>query len=202
MISRKTIIEEIKRLEHNSNIKRGYLLTRATRATILKKRLTLISGILAIVSAGAITSVLVKIFSGNTLQIIAAITSGLSGTITVFLTTQKDDELKTMFDGATEYLSLREKCGLLIINPNMTVQILYDQLLSMKELYTTCDSKYAKLINHKTIIYDYWGNAGVRVRETWIDKLFPRSTFRGSGIRTTWRNKVRDRIDSINNNQR
>lgn len=201
MIPRKTIIHRIKRLEHNSTIKRTYLLNRASVATRLRKRLTLASGILAILSACAITSVLVKIFNGNYIQIIAAISSALSGTITVFLTTQKDEEIKSMFDGSTDYLSLREQCSLLTLDPKTTAQTLYDHLISLKASYTVCDSKYSKFINYKSIMYDYDFDAVIRPKETWLDKVFPRSIAYRRAKRLTWRNKIRSRIDSISNNR-
>ena len=106
------LTNEFERLANNVEQKRKVLLWRAHQRLRVKKILNVISGILALFSAGAITAALLTVIGNNGLQILAAVTALFSGIISLVLVNLLNDvETAQMFAGASAFLSLREKLG-------------------------------------------------------------------------------------------
>ncbi len=80
------LLFELERLIENSTMKREMLLQSALSKAKIKKGLNITSGVLALFSAGAITTVLVKYLGNETQQIIAALTVAISGFISLIIT--------------------------------------------------------------------------------------------------------------------
>ena len=110
------IQDEIERLTIKAANRRAKLQKAAYRALLIKKRLSVFSGVLALVSAGTITTVLVAAFGERVLQILAAATSALSGAIVLVTSSYfRDADVTSMFAGSSKYLALRQKANRLLI---------------------------------------------------------------------------------------
>ena len=110
------LVNEIERLVENAAMRRQMLLATGLRVSRRRRFLTITSGILALFSAGAITSVLTDVFGGRGIQTIAALVAGVSGIISLILGTySNEDDIAKLFAGASSYLSLRDKVYMLVI---------------------------------------------------------------------------------------
>ncbi len=81
------LIYEIERLVGNASLRREMLLTSGLRKSRVKRLLTIISGVLALFSAGTVAGVLTEIVGGKGMQVMAALTAGVSGIISLILGT-------------------------------------------------------------------------------------------------------------------
>lgn len=144
------ILSELQRTVMNCTMKRELLLQSAISKSKTKKGLTISSGILALFSAGTITSVIVKYFGNETLQIIAAITAALSGILSLVLTIYYAEENTTkIFEGASKYLLLRDKAYRLLIKPNNSNDKIFDDLANLQTEYAQLDEPFSKYIRYK-----------------------------------------------------
>ena len=73
--------ETFTNLRDISTFKRAYLITKAGKRFRTKKGLAIASGVLALLSASAITAVLTTYIGKTGLQVVAAITAAISGII-------------------------------------------------------------------------------------------------------------------------
>ncbi|MFN2440491.1 MAG: hypothetical protein ABR503_14905, partial [Chitinophagaceae bacterium] len=141
---------ETKRIVLNCTQKRELLLQSAISKSKSKKGLTITSGILALFSAGAITSVIVKYFGNDFLQIIAAITAALSGILSLILSIYFSEEnTSKIFEGASKYLTLRDKTYRLLLKPNNTNEKFYEELSILQSEYAQLDEPYSKYVHYK-----------------------------------------------------
>lgn len=139
------LFTQVKRLVINCTRKREILLIIAHRKSKLKKNLTVLSGILSLLSATTITAVLVKYVGEQSLQIFAALTAAVAGITSLLITTYFiDDEISQHFDGSSKYLSLRERTYRLVYTPNITDSELFDNLVVMQDEYASLDETYSK----------------------------------------------------------
>lgn len=144
------IIREIERIVLNSTKKREMLLQNALSRSKMKRRLTISSGILALFSAGAITTVIVKYYGNETLQIIAAITATISGFLSMTITIYYAEEVTSkIFEGSSKYLSLRDKAYRLLIHPNSSIEQTYSDLANLQTEYAQLDESFSKYTRFK-----------------------------------------------------
>ncbi len=144
------ILAELQRIVLNCTMKRELLLQSAISKSKMKKGLTISSGILALFSAGTITSVIVKYFGNETLQILAAITAALSGILSLILTIYYAEEnTSKIFEGASKYLLLRDKAYRLLIRPNNSNDKLFDDLATLQTEYAQLDEPFSKYVRYK-----------------------------------------------------
>lgn len=147
------IVREIERIVVNSSAKREILLQRALSKSIIKKRLTIYSGILALFSAGAITTVIVKFFGNEILQIIAAISAAISGSLSIIITIYyAEEDTSKMFEGSSKYLSLKDKAYRILINPNSSNEQTYNDLANLQIEYAQLDESFSKYTRYKKLI--------------------------------------------------
>ena len=86
--------DELLRLTANSAIRREHLLLSGLYKSRLRKALNITAGVLALLSAGAISTVIVDIFGDKGIQIVAALVAGISGTLSLVITAYfSDDEI-------------------------------------------------------------------------------------------------------------
>src|SRR6202012_4854697 len=74
---------EIDRLESNASMRRDMLFDSAINREKVKKTLTIISGVLALFSATAITTILTKLVGSIAVQVLAALSAFASGIISL-----------------------------------------------------------------------------------------------------------------------
>ena len=143
------IREEIERLTSNSTTRREDLLVSAHRKLRTKKMLSIFSGLLALGSAGAITTVLVDAFGDRGLQILAAATAALAGTITLVMSSYfSEEDVASMFTGSSKYLALRENVYRLVIHPTITEEGRFAVLTELQEEYTRLDESYSRFFSY------------------------------------------------------
>lgn len=144
------LLAEMQRIVLNCTMKRELLLQTAISNSKLRKGLTITSGILALFSAGAITSVIVKYFGSDLLQVVAAISAALSGTLSLILTIYfAEENTSKIFEGASKYLALREKSYRLLLKPNNSNDKFYEDLAGLQNEYAQLDQPYSKYIHFK-----------------------------------------------------
>jgi hypothetical protein len=144
------LLSELERLVANCTMKREMLLQSALSKAKVKKALNITSGVLALLSAGAITTVLVKYFGNETLQIIAALTAAISGFISLLITAYYvEEETSKIFEGSSKYLSLRDKAYRLLINPNASNEQVFNDLANLQSEYAQYDGSYSKYTRYK-----------------------------------------------------
>lgn len=144
---------ELERLTRNAGRKREHLLLSGLRKSQVRKALNITAGVLALISAGAITTVLADLFGEKGIQFLAAIVAGISGIISLVISAYfNDDEIFNKLSGASKYLSLRESVYRMAINPNISDQECFDTLVELQEEYSELDEKYSRyfpLIQHR-----------------------------------------------------
>lgn len=136
--------KELRRVQQNAEMRREMLLKKAYGQSTLKRKLTLTSGILALFSAGAITTVLIKIIGNSGIQMIAAISAALSGAISLISTSYSDSEVNNMYEGAACYLEIRERAGTIGLIPKTPDEEVINHINALHDQYNKCDIKYSK----------------------------------------------------------
>ncbi len=136
---------ELERLTANAALRREDLLLSGLRKSRRRKALNIAAGILALLSAGAITTVIADIFGNKGLQLAAAIVAGVSGAISLVITAYfSDDEILSMLNGSSKYLALRESVYRLVINPRITDEECFDVLSELQAEYSKLDETFSR----------------------------------------------------------
>ena len=145
-----TLLFELRRIVTNCAVKREMFLQSALSKSKTKKILNITSGSLALLSAGAITAVLTVYLGDKILQIVAALTAAISGFISLLLTSYfVEEETSKIFEGASKYLSLRDKSYRMLINPNSSNEQIFKDLEILLNEYAQLDESYAKYLKAK-----------------------------------------------------
>ena len=136
---------ELERLTANSAMRREDLLRSALAKSRAKKLLSILAGVLALVSAGAMTAVLSKLFGQEGLQYVAAVIALASGTISLVVTSYfGDDEILSRLAGSSKYLSLRDSVFRLAINQDIPDKQKFRVLAELQQQYSDLESAYSK----------------------------------------------------------
>lgn len=139
------VFAELSRLTENAGVRRETLLVGGLRKSSVRKLLTVIAGVLSLCSAGAIALVLASVFGQKGTQIFAAVTAGLSGTISLVTTSYlTDDEIFSMLKGASKYLALRDAVYRLSLQPTKAEDEVLDELSHLQNEYASLDEAYSK----------------------------------------------------------
>lgn len=139
---------ELERIGSNVAKKREILLEIAHSRSRRKKSLTLTSGILALLSASAITTTLFTLFGNQGLQILAALTSAGAGILSLIISSYKDDEIQKMFAGSSAYLALRENLTDIQLEPDLSAKELFMRIQTAKHEYAELDLLYSQFFIH------------------------------------------------------
>ena len=144
------ILSELERVTANSAIRREDLLLSGLRKSRKRKVLNVAAGILALTSAGAITSVVADLFGDKGVQGAAALVAGVSGAISLIISAYfSDDEILSMLTGSSKYLALRESVYRLVVEPGLSDEKRYDRLSPLQEEYAKLDEKYSRYFSVK-----------------------------------------------------
>ena len=136
---------EYQRLLMNCSTKRKALTDTATRLSAARTRFTVAASALSLLSAGSITAVLVGIVPELGTLVFAAAAAFLAGLISILLgVVYKDEKIHTAFEGAADYLALRENINRLLISQD--TKHMQKRLKSVHDKYGALDSRYQKLI--------------------------------------------------------
>jgi len=129
--------------------KREILSSQGMSRTKWNKRLHVASGVIALFSGGAVTAVFTELTSSLVVKIFAAAFAFSSGIISLVASTMFDTkETQSMFDGANQYLVLRDQLGLLVHEAWLidAKQIL-DRLKKLRAEYAQASRAYDRLLN-------------------------------------------------------
>jgi len=146
--------EDVNRLASDAAIRSQDLQVSARRKLRMKKRLSIASGLLALVSAGTMTTVLVAALGDRWFQILAAATAALSGTITLFLNYFSDDDVARMFTGSSKYFALRENLSQLVL-PGISDKERFAELTKLRQEYIRLDESYSRFRSFPRPLVDY-----------------------------------------------
>jgi hypothetical protein len=139
------LFREIQRLTVNAARRREDLQVTGLRKAKRKKALTILAGILALTSAGTITTVISNVWGNIGIQLAAALTAAVSGTVSLFITAYySDDAVFSMLLGSTKYLTLRENVYRLVIHPNMSDADRFTRLEEFQAEYGRLDEIYSR----------------------------------------------------------
>jgi hypothetical protein len=139
------LFDEIERLTVNAARRREELQVTGLSKAKLRKALTVIAGVLALTSAGSIAAVLSKLFGETAVQLIAAFTAGVSGTLSLLIAAYySDDAVFNMLLGSTKYLTLRENVYRLVVHPNMSDIERFARLGEFQAEYAKLDEIYSR----------------------------------------------------------
>lgn len=148
-----SIRREIERLTSSSAARRADLLQSAHRKLRMKKILSIISGVLALGSAGAITTALVSTLGDRGLEMLAAVIAALSGTITLVISSYfSEEDVASMFTGSSKYLALRENVYRLVIHPTITEEERFAILTELQEEYAQLDETYSRFFSYSSVV--------------------------------------------------
>jgi hypothetical protein len=142
-----TLREEIERLTVNATARRADLQQTALRKGKLRKALTVLAGILALTSAGAITTVITVAFGNIGIQLAAALTAAVSGIVSLLITSYfSENTVFQMLQGSAQYLALRENVHSLVIdlNPQLSDAERFRRLKEFQNEYFKLDQNYAQ----------------------------------------------------------
>lgn len=142
---RSELISEIERLTANATGKREDLLRSGLKRSGRRKALTVAAGILALTSAGTITAAVTRVFGSSGMQLLAALAAGISGTVSLFITSYyADDAILTMLLGSAKYLALRENVYRLVIEPKISDSDRFKRLADFQAEYARLDEIYSR----------------------------------------------------------
>ncbi len=142
------LIDEIERLTVNAAGRREDLQITGLRKSKHRKALTIAAGILALTSAGTITTVISNVFGNTGIQLVAALTAAVSGTVSLLITAYYNDEtVFTMLLGSTKYLALRENVYRLVIHPDMSDADRFKRLEELQAEYVRLDESYSRFFS-------------------------------------------------------
>jgi hypothetical protein len=129
--------------------KREILTKQAISRTKWNRGLHLASGLIALLSGGAITAVLTELTSSLGVKIFAAVFAFSSGIISLVASTLFDTkETQSMFDGASQFLVLRDRLRLLVHEAWMLdANKLFEQLKGLRAEYATAAKAYDRLLD-------------------------------------------------------
>jgi hypothetical protein len=145
------LTREIERLTRNAARKREDLLRRGLRDGARRKSLTVAAGVLALSSAGAITTVITNVFGSTFVQVVAAISAAVSGIVSLLITSYYgDDSVLTMLTGSAKYLALRENVYRLVLQPDISDSDRFQRLSELQQEYASLDEKYSRFFSIKT----------------------------------------------------
>ncbi|MCP5063477.1 MAG: hypothetical protein GY936_13575 [Ignavibacteriae bacterium] len=139
------LIRELERLTANAAIRREELLLTGLKKSRSRKYYNIIAGILALISASAITTVIADIYGSKVVEIIAALFATISGSISLIITAYfSDDEILNMLNGSAKYLALRESVYRLVIQPNVNEDEVFNSLTKLQDEYAKLDEVYSR----------------------------------------------------------
>jgi hypothetical protein len=144
MNKRQFIISEFQRVTKSAALRRGMLREKGQSLAKLKKIFTITSGALALLSAFAITTVLIKLFGSVTFQIIAAIAAFTSGVIQLWVASNRDEEINEILKGSSRYLIIQDRGSRIPLRSNMSDDQLWEEVDKLFEEYASLDEKYLK----------------------------------------------------------
>lgn|SRR6185312_9221694 len=145
-----SFVDEFQRLSDNASLKRDLLLAVARGHARRRKRLTLAAGILALLSAATVTSLLADYTPAPATKLIAVILSTASGFISLLGNLGvKDGEIQDLYAGAARYLSLRESSHRVSLNKSMGEEERYRLLEEMQGLYSQLDEQFMRYIEEE-----------------------------------------------------
>src|SRR6516164_7079129 len=108
-------LEDARKLNDICADKREKLSRQAISRTKWNKRVHIASGVIALLSGGAVTAVFTELTSSLAVKIFAAVFAFSSGIISLVAATLFDPkETQSMFDGANQFLVLRDRLRLLV----------------------------------------------------------------------------------------
>jgi hypothetical protein len=140
-------IIELRRLQKNCDSRRTILWWVGEGKLKLKRRLSALSGILALFSAGAISMVPAQFTSEGVWQIIAAISAAVSGLIILIITAfHSDDDIKSISIGTSEYLALRNKMTTILFDEKMTSDKRLGLITEIMREYAELDKTYTQYL--------------------------------------------------------
>jgi len=142
----KDVIEnEIWRLTDNCTAKRVALLGRAAATTRQRRTFSFAAGILALLSAGSVTSLLADYANPKLMKLLAVLFSTVSGFIALLNSLiVKDSEIQHLYLGASKYLGLRDRCQQLVLNDTMTVKQQQATIAEIQRSYADLDSSFMR----------------------------------------------------------
>ena len=140
-----TLAAELERLTSNATLRREDLLLTALRKAARRKALTIGAGVLALTSAGTITTVVAKVFGSTSVQLLAALTAAVSGTGSLLIAAYYgDDVVLTMLSGSAKYLALRENVYRLVVHPNISDPERFKRLAELQNEYARLDETFSR----------------------------------------------------------
>ena len=146
------IESELIRLTQNAAIRREELLKSGLQKSHRRKALNIAAGMLALLSAGAITSVIANVVGKDAVQLIAAGVATISGALSLVITAYySDDEILNMLTGASKYLALRESVFRIIVNPKIEDEERYALMTQFQDAYAKLDETYARYFSLQNI---------------------------------------------------
>ena len=137
--------DEIIRLATNAAGKREGLLRLGLRKSKTKRSITVVAGLLALVSAGSISAIAAEFVSSKGLEIMSALVAALSGICSLVVSVYyKDEDIMNMMSGSSKYLALRESVYRLVIHPGINAAEKFGRLEKLQDQYANLDQEYAK----------------------------------------------------------
>jgi mannitol-specific phosphotransferase system IIBC component len=134
------IHKEIWRVNENATARRVALSTVAGKNARRRKALSFSAGLLSLVSAGYIITVIANYTSPEIIQILAAVLATLAGVIILLSTLlYKDSELIMLHQGSTKYLNLRDRAYHIMINNGLNVRQKHHRIKDLIREYSELD---------------------------------------------------------------
>jgi hypothetical protein len=149
--------EQLRELAEDSQRKRKRLLSKATDRTRLRRILHVTAGVLALLSAASITSIIAELTNSMAVKIFSAALAFISGVITLLISTYMEErETLRMFEGAAGFMSIRDKATISADEAGVTESKAYTELRKLREEYGKCSKEFDPLIgfDEKDLSYD------------------------------------------------
>jgi hypothetical protein len=144
------MLSEISRLTWNAAFHREDLLLTSIKKSRWRKALIVAAGLLSLLSAGAIATVMSSLLPKFGTQLLAAIISAVSGAISLVSAAYfAEHEIMAMFTGASEYLTLRESAYRIVTAPEFSDNKRFTLLTELQKEYAKLDKTYARYFTLK-----------------------------------------------------
>lgn len=147
-------LDSMRELAQRCASKRADLGRKATQQERWRKGLRVLSGILSLISAVSIMSVLAKTTDATTFSILSAILAFASGLLTLILEIYYGEkDIVQMYEGAAKFLVIKEEALQIRGRPGVTANQLYKDYERLQDHYNALSREYDHHIGIKSYMF-------------------------------------------------
>jgi hypothetical protein len=168
-------VDDLETLGLSSDGKRQWLIQVAYRGTEARKILSIVAGVLALLSAASITAIIAELTSSFGVKLVSAIVAFCSGMITLCVSTYySESETHKAYDGAAKFMALRDQANLALRRPDISEKQAFTELSGLIKAYNNTSAEYDRIIARYFSVHqrqEFWGFKGFNFPFAPVDRF-------------------------------